>query len=82
MTLELQHARVIVLRNTQDNHRKFYCITLTCAKRAVVMHWGRIGTRGQEDRKTFSSKGEALGFVLDKVYSKLDRGYRVVCTTD
>jgi len=78
MTIELKNAKVITLRNTSDNHFKFYTVKRACGMRAVTMVWGRIGSRGQKPlRLFFDSKDEATSFVMDKVFSKLDRGYRV-----
>lgn len=61
------------LINTRDNHNKFYHIELR--DRVVTLHWGRIGTRGQQQTHTFSFPSTARTFALDKLSSKLGRGY-------
>lgn len=64
------------LVNTDDNHRKFYVITVD--RRWVTLHWGRIGTRGQSQKIGFFCNVEADAFGRKKTSTKLDRGYVVV----
>lgn len=41
----------------------------------VRMRWGRIGSNGQTDEKTFSTLSGAINFARDKRDEKLNRGY-------
>lgn len=61
------------LINTEDNHRKFYTVTLD--RRHVTLHWGRIGTRGQVQEIGFFDNLEADTFAGRKISQKLDSGY-------
>ncbi len=44
----------------------------------VRMRWGRIGTTGQSDEKTFSTLSAAMSFAREKRDEKVRKGYREV----
>jgi predicted DNA-binding WGR domain protein len=70
----VKQANTTTLINTDDGHRKFY--TVTVDGKSVHMHWGRIGTAGQKQTKTFSFSDVARQFAREKISDKLyTRGY-------
>jgi predicted DNA-binding WGR domain protein len=64
---------------------KFWCAEIRRAEPvsayAVNVRWGRIGTLGQGQARSFSTQGQADEFVRDKVREKLRKGYERVGTT-
>jgi predicted DNA-binding WGR domain protein len=44
----------------------------------VVVRWGRIGTEGQRQQKTFPTDRDRVAFVRDKLEEKVSRGYEEV----
>lgn len=42
---------------------------------AVIVHWGKIGTRGQEKVYKYRTQGSAVNFFNEKCAEKLGKGY-------
>jgi len=60
----------------QSGKQKVYEVTLEGAK--VTCEWGMAEkTQRQRSVKVFSNSQAARLFALEKVYSKVDRGYRI-----
>ena len=55
------------------NAKKFYNVRQDGS--TVHLKWGRIGTDGQTQTKTFGSTVAATMFAREKVWQKVDRGY-------
>jgi predicted DNA-binding WGR domain protein len=52
---------------------KFWAITINTA--SVHVHYGRIGTNGQEQNKDFGSPELAQKYIEKKITEKLKEGY-------
>lgn len=64
-----------ILINSDGNHNKFWTIKLDEANCAVVIRWGRIGTTGQTQVKTFDTITGACSFISSKLSNKVIKGY-------
>ncbi len=70
-------AESIVI-NTDDEHSKFWISQIDEQTKTVLIRWGRIGTKGQQQSKDFSSIHEAASFVDSKRREKTRKGYRLI----
>jgi predicted DNA-binding WGR domain protein len=64
--------------NAQANVFKFWACRIngrTGGPWLVVVHWGRIGSKGQTQTKSFAYEYAAQRFVEDKVSEKRSHGY-------
>lgn len=59
--------------NSDANHYKFWHAKIDGTK--VIVSWGRIGTKGQEQVKDFNSSSQAMFFVNQKIQEKKKKGY-------
>ena len=59
-----------------SNHNKFWTIRLDGT--AMITHWGRIGTVGQETTKRYGSTAEAKSEGERLIASKLAKGYKLI----
>jgi predicted DNA-binding WGR domain protein len=71
--------KVIYLENIDElnNHHKFYEITTT-PDNQVITRWGRIGTKGRTQVRTFASKWAASETRTQILRNKLTKGYVIV----
>lgn len=62
---------------TEDNHYKFYEITLTpqSVGYEVTCRWGKIGTSGQTKTEQFTFEDDAKRFANRKAGEKIGKGY-------
>lgn len=58
------------------SHYKFW--TVEVYDNHYLATFGRIGTEGQTQVKTFSTNGQALAKALDMIDEKTNKGYRAV----
>lgn len=63
----------VCLENTNGGHYKFYNMLVTGRK--YKAHYGKIGTDGVYQEKTFRTIGAALQAAQKKIDEKLDKGY-------
>lgn len=58
-----------------EGHNKFWAAQLDTNTFKVSVRWGRIGTKGQSQEKTFGSQYQAAGFIDSKLGEKRRKGY-------
>ena len=61
---------------TDEKSNKFWEIALDGNEQ--IVHFGRIGTAGQEKRKKFASPAEAQQSVTELIAEKTGKGYKEV----
>ena len=72
----IDYTQGIILICKEESHNKFWR-----AKRTgydVLIEWGRVGTAGQRQEKSFSSEWEADHFINGKRSEKARKGYKAV----
>lgn len=67
-----------ILVQQEDNHNKFWAAYWDSDANVVHIRWGRIGTKGQSQRKPVSGQFEASRLIDNKVYEKQRKGYQKV----
>lgn len=72
----------VYLINNQDGHNKYWYASTDGIHNKVVIRWGRLGTKGQEQTKEFSTEYAARGFISSKSRDKLNNGYKPSTKTE
>jgi len=70
---KLKEERILVQQKAE--HNKFWAGRLDENTNTVETRWGRIGTKGQSQTKTFSSTYQAANFLENKLHEKRRKGY-------
>lgn len=73
--------KTIYLKNTEDNHYKFYNISIIKEHNiySVESHWGRIGNKGRKRIVNICQNHIRAGFQADKLAKeKMSKGYKEV----
>ncbi len=70
-----------VLVNRDEGHSKFWAATLVEATNTATIRWGRLGTKGQNQTKTFGTLYEAGEFINGKMREKTRKGYEKIDQT-
>jgi predicted DNA-binding WGR domain protein len=64
-----------ILIQQEQKHNKFWAAYWDDATNTVYVRWGRIGTKGQSQMKSFGSSTGAVSFIAKKYNEKLRKGY-------
>ncbi len=64
----------ILIKKTEENN-KFWAAYLDDKTNMVYVRWGRIGTKGQSQTKSFTSLYQATNFIDGKYHEKSREGY-------
>lgn len=61
--------------NREEKHSKYWSAVIDDKTHKTTIKWGRLGTKGQSQTKTFASNYAASIFVHDKIREKRRKGY-------
>lgn len=67
----------VILLNTKGTSNKFWSYELN-NDHSVTFRWGRMGTGGRTERKSFESDLEASNFANQKLQEKFRKGYKEI----
>ncbi len=70
---EYKEAKCLI--HTGDKHNKFWIAETDVNTHEVSVRWGRLGTKGQNQKKSFDSPVAAANFVDNKIREKKRKGY-------
>lgn len=70
---KLKTEKILVQQSSE--HNKFWAGKLDESTCSVIVRWGRIGTKGQSQTKTFSSAYSAADHLDTKLREKMRKGY-------
>jgi len=72
-----KEAKILVHRSESraGSHNKFWYAHLDSVTSQVFVRWGRIGTKGQSQTKSFDSNSKAASFINAKYRQKTGKGY-------
>jgi predicted DNA-binding WGR domain protein len=70
-----QYKKETILVNTTEEHNKFWASEIDKSHTATI-RWGRLGTKGQQQIKHFSTEWDAANFVAGKQREKERKGYK------
>jgi len=77
MSSEDTIMETVHLIHNEGKHNKFWSYDIY-NDYTVVCRWGRLGTKGQSNRKEFKSSWTAEDFATNKMGQKIRKGYKVV----
>jgi predicted DNA-binding WGR domain protein len=68
-------AKERILINVADTHSKYWAAYLDEATATVHVRWGRLGTKGGQQAKTFPHASQAVSYISTKFNEKQRKGY-------
>lgn len=71
-----------ILINSDEEHNKFWAARQDPKTHTTYVRWGRLGTKGQSQTKSFSSEYAAESFLSTKYHEKKRKGYTEVKTNE
>lgn len=75
------YQKKMIKSDVDANNNKFWIATLN-SDCSVYVEWGRVGNKGDNQTKTFSSEFLAEKFINKKISEKLSKGYTEIETID